>query len=95
MNQDHGVVNDIVQYGYHTKEIDKGILGEFSKIEEEFEELKDAYLQHDNIMVLCECSDLIGAIRHYVENLTNHSISLCDLIEFNNKTERAFKSGKR
>jgi len=27
-------------YGYHTHEIQKGILGEFSKVEEEFEELK-------------------------------------------------------
>ena len=44
-------------------------------------------------MVLCECSDLIGAIKHYVKKKAN--ISLEDLIKFNNKTEQAFKIGKR
>jgi phosphoribosyl-ATP pyrophosphohydrolase len=83
------------EFGYHTKEIKKGVLGEFSKIEEEFEELKDAYGQNDNIMVLCECSDLIGAIKHFIENKTKYSISLQDLIKFNEKTENAFKIGKR
>ena len=81
------------EFGYHTHKIDKGVLGEFSKIEEEFEELKDAYQQNDPIMVLCECSDLIGAIKHYDKKKAN--ISLEDLIKFNNKTEQAFKIGKR
>ena len=82
----------MAEYGYHTKEIKKGILGEFSKIREEFEELEDAYLQHDTIMTICECSDLIGAIKHYVNK---YNISLRDLISFNEKTEEAFKIGKR
>ena len=81
------------EFGYHTKEIKKGTLGQFSKIEEEFEELKDAYEQDDPIMMLCECSDLIGAIKHFVNNLAH--ISLEDLIKFNEKTENAFKLGKR
>lgn len=81
------------EFGYHTKEIKKGELGQFSKIEEEFEELKDAYEQDDPIMMLCECSDLIGAIKHFVNNLAN--VSLEDLIKFNEKTENAFKLGKR
>jgi len=38
---------------YHTREIEKGVLGEFSKIREEFEELEDAVLQGDSILTLC------------------------------------------
>ena len=85
--------NENNNYGYHTREINKGILGEFSKIEEEFEELKDAYGQEDPVMVLCECSDLLGAIKHYVGE--KYNISLEDLVKFNDKTEKAFKAGRR
>lgn len=53
--------------GYHRKEIPKGVYGEFSKIEEEFLELKDACEQDAKIMELCEISDLYGAIEAYVE----------------------------
>lgn len=81
------------EFGYHTKEIKKGVLGHLSKIEEEFEELKDAWEQDDTIMMLCECSDLIGAIKHFAYNLAH--VSLEDLIKFNEKTENAFKQGKR
>ena len=91
--QNYKNMNTDNNYGYHTHEIQKGILGEFSKVEEEFEELKDAYNQTDPIMILCECSDLIGAIKHYVNQQFN--IELDDLIKFNNKTEQAFKIGKR
>ena len=80
------------KFGYHTKEIKKGELGQFSKIKEEFEELDDAVYQQDPIMILCECSDLIGAIKHYA---ANWNITLEDLIDFNAKTENAFKLGKR
>ena len=80
------------KYGYHTHEIKKGVLGEFSKVEEEFEELEDAYSQDDPIMILCECSDLIGAIKCFIKKF---NITLEDLINFNDKTENAFKSGKR
>jgi len=79
-------------FGYHTKRIQKGELGEFSKIREEFEELEDAYDQNDPIMIICECSDIIGAIKHYVSKF---NITIDDLISFNNKTENAFKVGRR
>ena len=81
------------EFGYHTREIKKGTLGQLSKIEEEFEELKDAWEQDDPIMMLCECSDLIGAIKHFAYNLAH--VSLDDLIKFNEKTENAFKQGRR
>ena len=40
--------------GYHKVEIEKGELGEFSKIREEFEELQDAVGQDDSLLILCE-----------------------------------------
>lgn len=80
------------EYGYHTRKIEKGVLGEFSKIKEEFEELEDAVNQNDPIMILCECSDLIGAIENYVQK---YNIDINDLIKFNQKTANAFKIGKR
>ena len=82
-------------YGYHTHRIEKGVLGEISKIREEYEELIDAYEQEDRIMQLCELSDLVGAIGRYAETLTGGCIGLIDLIGFNEKTARAFEAGKR
>lgn len=78
--------------GYHKKEITKGVLGEFSKIKEEFQELEDAFEQHDDILMICECSDLIGAISHFIGK---YNLSISDLKKFNDKTESAFLAGKR
>ena len=79
--------------GYHLSMIPRGIVGEFSKINEEFHELKDAVMQEDRIMQLCEMSDLIGAIESYAEK--EFGMNIEDLIKFSNKTKAAFKSGKR
>jgi hypothetical protein len=79
--------------GYHKKEIQKGVLGEFTKIKEEFDELSDAFEQEDKILQLCELTDLIGAIESYVENKFN--LTLEDLVIFSNKTKSAFKEKKR
>jgi len=79
--------------GYHVREIPKGILGEFSKIVEEYTELLDAHEQNGNVLEICELTDLIGAIKHYAKNKFN--LSLEDLIKFSVQTENAFKSGKR
>ena len=79
--------------GYHiNNNIKKGILGEFSKIQEEFEELKDAVEQDDIILQLCEFSDLIGAIEEY---LKSRNITIDDLKKFSDKTKSAFVEGKR
>lgn len=78
--------------GYHTKEIKKGVLGEFSKIEEEFNELKDGVEQDDKILIICELTDLIGAIEEYSKK---YNLTLEDLIKFSNKTKSAFKDGQR
>jgi hypothetical protein len=79
--------------GYHTKEIPKGELGEFSKIREEYEELRDAESQECKVLAICELTDLIGAIEAYAQ--TQFNLSLKDLIQFSNMTKSAFLEGKR
>lgn len=80
--------------GYHLKEIDKGVLGEASKVREEVEEFLDAVDQGVSIMALVELSDLIGAVQAYLE-VHHPSVSLQDLIAMSNVTARAFKNGRR
>lgn len=79
--------------GYHLRDIPKGKLGEFSKIVEEYTELLDAHEQDSKVLEICELTDLIGAIKHYVQSKFN--LELEDLIYFSNQTEQAFKAGKR
>ena len=80
--------------GYHLSAISKGILGEFSKIEEEFSECKDAVEQNISIMVIHELSDLYGAIEAYLKK-HHSSITMDDLKAMSNVTKRAFNSGHR
>jgi phosphoribosyl-ATP pyrophosphohydrolase len=77
---------------YHKTNIKKGVYGEFSKIKEEYQEFKDAHEQGDKILQLCELSDLIGAIEGYVKKW---NMSLQDVVDFSDKTQSAFKEGKR
>jgi hypothetical protein len=79
--------------GYHNKEITKGVLGEFSKIKEEYDELTDAFEQNDKVLQICELTDLIGAIEFYSE--TKFNLTLEDLKKFSDKTKSAFKENKR
>ena len=87
------ITGKVVQYGYHRREIPKGELGEFSKIIEEYTELLDAHEQSNNVLEICELTDLIGAIKYYAKEKFN--LSLDDLIVFSEATENAFKNGKR
>jgi len=80
--------------GYHLKNIEKGKLGEPSKIREELEEFLDAVNQECSIMALLELSDLLGAIKAYLEK-HHPSITMQDLETMRAITERAFKSGAR
>lgn len=77
---------------YHIKKIPKGVLGEFSKIEEEFLEAKDALNQDVSMMVLIELSDMLGAMEHY---LKKYNMTIEDLKKMNHVTQRAFSSGRR
>jgi hypothetical protein len=80
--------------GYHLKPIPKGVVGEVSKIEEEFLEFKDALKQGNDVMALIELSDQLGAIRCWLER--NHpSITVEKLITMNDATTRAFVNGHR
>ena len=78
--------------GYHKKEIKKGILGDYSKIKEEFEELSDAVEQDCKGLIICELCDLIGAIEEYSKN---YNLTIYDLKQFSDLTKSAFISGQR
>lgn len=80
--------------GYHLTDIKRGTYGDLSKIYEETEELKDADAQDNPLMVLLELSDIIGAIRGFLE-LKHPEISLTDLITMSDATHRAFITGDR
>jgi len=79
--------------GYHVTSIEKGVLGQRSKIREEFEEFQDAVRQNNPVMALIELSDLIGAIEAYA--VENHNISLGELVKMKDATARAFRDGTR
>lgn len=52
--------------GYHLRPIQKGVVGEASKIREEAEEFIEALEQGVAVMALVELSDLIGAIQSFL-----------------------------
>jgi len=78
--------------GYHKTKIKKGKLGEFSKIEEEFLELKDANEQGNPVLEVCELCDLLGAIELYA---SKWNLSIDDLTKMKDATKEAFESGSR
>lgn len=67
--------------GYHLVEIKKGVYGKFSKIEEEFAELQDAYNQKNKILQICELSDLFGAIEEHLK--VQYSVKIETLVTKN------------
>lgn len=80
--------------GYHKTKIERGEFGELSKIREEFEELLDANAQSAKIMVLCELSDLIGAIEGYLKKY-HPGFTMADLTQMSALTQSAFLDGSR
>jgi hypothetical protein len=80
--------------GYHVAVIDRGVIGELSKVHEEVLEALDAEAQGADLMVLQELSDIVGAIRLY---LANHhpTLALHDLEIMADITARAFTNGRR
>lgn len=81
-------------FGYHRRKIKKGKNGEFSKIEEELMEFKDALEQNNPVMALVELSDLIGSIELWLEK-HHPTININDLVEMKNATKRSFLIGHR
>jgi hypothetical protein len=80
--------------GYHLREIEKHPYGTLGKITEEVEELVDAEQQGIRIMVLCELSDIVGAIEGYLESQFP-GVTLEDLVDMAHVTARAFQEGRR
>lgn len=84
--------NEVIM-GYHKKKINKGTLGEFSKIREEWEELCDAHDQDGKVLEICELADLYGAISLYIKN--KYGLTMEDIKMMSDMTTAAFKNGKR
>lgn len=78
--------------GYHKRSIVKGVLGETSKIREELEELEDAEEQGAKIMIMCELSDVYGALRLVARR---YHLSMADLEKMADLTAEAFRDGTR
>lgn len=79
---------------YHKTTIQRGVLGEISKIQEELDELKDAAAQGCKILELCELADMVGAIQHYLA--AHHpTTKLSDLQQMADLTSSAFNDGSR
>lgn len=80
--------------GYHLREIERGEIGEPSKIREELEEFLDAVDQQCAVMALVELSDLVGAIQMFLEKY-HPGMSIKDLEIMSKITRRAFENGRR
>ena len=78
--------------GYHLTTIPKGVLGKYSKIQEEFLELTDAHNQENKVLEICELCDLIGAIELYANKF---NLTLDDLIKMKEANKHAFEDGTR
>lgn len=79
-------------YGYHMKKITRGEYGELSKVREELEEAEDALAQENPILLLCELSDLYGALEAYADTCGS---DISELKKMSDATKRAFKNGNR
>jgi hypothetical protein len=84
----------VAKPGYHLVAIPKGELGELSKIQEELAELGDAMAQGSRVMAAVELSDMMGAIRAFMERHLP-GLTIQDLLTFSEITERAFVNGQR
>lgn len=80
--------------GYHLRKIQKGKIGEVSKIVEEANELLDAHEQGVKIMELVELSDLYGAMVRFLEK-HHPDMSMKDIKGMHQVTRRAFDNKKR
>lgn len=79
--------------GYHVKKIEKGKIGELSKIKEEIAELEDALDQKVVIMAHVELADIYGALEEYA--MKRFGLAMEDLKAMSDVTKRAFHDGTR
>lgn len=74
---------------FHEVEIEKGIYGELSKVQEELDEAKDAESQGQDLMLMIELADIIGAAAGVAEK---YGMSLDQLVAFSKlRTEVGIK----
>ena len=78
--------------GYHLEKIEKGVLGEPSKIAEEVAELADAMKQGNRILAMVELSDVYGALELVAERL---GTNMAEVAMMAAATRRAFEDGDR
>lgn len=78
--------------GYHAAIIEKGVLGESSKIQEELDELVDAEAQGNKILAMCELADLYGALE---ARAAQYGLAMQDLKTMARATAAAFQDGSR
>jgi predicted house-cleaning noncanonical NTP pyrophosphatase (MazG superfamily) len=48
--------------GFHKATIERGVYGQLSKIQEELDEARDAESQGQDLMLLIELADIVGAV---------------------------------
>lgn len=78
--------------GYHEIEIPRSHHGSVLKVLEEAFELADADAQGANIMSMCECADLLSALRAYSRRL---GVTFSDVELMSQITDRVFACGAR
>ncbi|MCZ2224367.1 MAG: hypothetical protein LC122_12160 [Chitinophagales bacterium] len=64
---------------FHKKLIKKGVYGELSKVKEELDEAIDAEEQNQDLMLLIELADIVGACAGVANK---YGISLDQLVSF-------------
>lgn len=84
--------DDKSEIGYHLSVIQKGTLGQSSKILEELQELIDAEEQGSKILAICELADIYGALQACAET---YGMTMVDLAKMSFLTKRAFQNGHR
>lgn len=88
------LIEECIYSGYHVRSFPRGKFGELSKILEEFEELYDATMQKNKIMIQVELSDLYLAMEGFLQSKFS-DITMEDIKEMANATRRSFELGER
>ncbi len=89
------IIDDVIgKPGYHIRDIERGVLGDVSKIREEMDELLDAVKQDARVMELVEMSDMLGAMEAFLDK-RHTGYTIVDLLKMKDITKRAFVNGRR
>jgi len=76
---------------FHKRKIKKGVFGELSKIQEELDEAFDAEEQGQDLVLIIELSDLVGACAGVAKK---YGITLKQLVKFAELRSRVAKKNK-